>query len=140
MTARMPSRILPSVGRDGTVVIAASALRSLDYGFLSVFLGVYLSLLDFSALQAGLLFSALLGGGTPSNEVARWPAEGLRAYRKAVEPAAQKLLSEARGRLDIDALTTVLGRYFSTESAIPAAVALAEIHLESGRPAQARMI
>ena len=75
-----------------------------------------------------------------NHEVARWPAEGLSAYRKAVEPAAQKLLSEARGRLDVEALTTVLGRYFSTESAIPAADALAEIHLESGRPAQARMI
>ena len=73
-------------------------------------------------------------------EVARWPAEGLSAYREAVEPAAQRLLSEAMARLDVEALTILLGRYFSTETAIPAADTLAEIHLESGRPAQARMI
>ena len=88
MTARMPSRILPSVGRDGTVVIAASALRSLDYGFLSVFLGVYLSLLDFSALQAGLVFSAIMGGGTLSNAVASWRGDTIGRRRMLVVMAA----------------------------------------------------
>ncbi len=75
-----------------------------------------------------------------NHEIARWPAEGLSAYREATEPAAQKMLSQAMGRLDVEALTTVLGRYFSTASAVLAADALAEIHLECGRPAQARMI
>ena len=45
--------VVPAVDRDGRTVIAAAAVRSLDYGFLSVFLGVYLSQLDFSASQAG---------------------------------------------------------------------------------------
>ncbi len=75
-----------------------------------------------------------------NHEIARLPAEGLSAYRKAVEPAAQQMLSEAMARIEVETLTTVLGRYFSTKSAILAADALAEIHLESGRPAQARII
>ena len=81
MTVRRLSGIMPSVGRDGAVVIAASALRSLDYGFLSVFLGVYLSLLDFSVFQAGLVFSAIMGGGTLSNAVASWRGDTIGRKR-----------------------------------------------------------
>jgi len=60
---------LPAVNRDGKVVIAAASVRSLGYGFMSVFLGVYLDLLEFTPLQAGLVFSAIMAGGalsTPS--------------------------------------------------------------------------
>lgn len=87
MIARTWSGILPRVGRDGIVVIVASALRSLDYGFLSVFLGVYLSLLDFSALQAGLVFSAIMGGGTLSNAIASWRGDRLGRRRMLVAMA-----------------------------------------------------
>ncbi|MDP6451778.1 MAG: MFS transporter [SAR202 cluster bacterium] len=81
MTSRFSTRLMPSVGRDGAVVIAASALRSLDYGFLSVFLGVYLSLLDFSVFQAGLVFSAIMGGGTLSNAIASWRGDTIGRKR-----------------------------------------------------------
>ncbi|HBJ32899.1 MAG TPA: hypothetical protein DDY93_16210 [Dehalococcoidia bacterium] len=81
MAVRISSRIFPSMDRDGAVVIAASALRSLDYGFLSVFLGVYLSILDFSVLQAGLVFSAIMGGGTLSNAIASWRGDTIGRKR-----------------------------------------------------------
>lgn len=70
------------------MVIAASALRSLDYGFFSVFLGVYLSLLDFSAIQAGLVFSAIMGGGTLSNAIASWRGDTIGRRRMLLVMAA----------------------------------------------------
>lgn len=66
----MLSRIAPQVGRDGNIIIAAAALRTLDYGFISVFLGVYLTLLEFSALQAGIVFSGIMLGSALSNLLA----------------------------------------------------------------------
>ena len=62
--------MLPQVGRDGNIVIAAAALRTLDYGFISVFLGVYLALLDFNALQAGFVYGAIMLGSGLSNLLA----------------------------------------------------------------------
>ena len=44
----------------------------MDYGFISVFLGVYLDLLEFTPFEAGLVFSAIMGGGALSNLVAGW--------------------------------------------------------------------
>ena len=73
--------VVPAVDRDGRTVIAAAAVRSLDYGFLSVFLGVYLSQLDFSASQAGLVFSAIMAGGTISNVVASWKGDTIGRRR-----------------------------------------------------------
>ena len=73
--------VVPSVDRDGRTVIAAAAVRSLDYGFLSVFLGVYLSQLEFSAFQAGLVFSAIMAGGTISNVVASWKGDAIGRRR-----------------------------------------------------------
>ena len=66
----MLSRIAPRIGRDGNIIIAAAALRTLDYGFISVFLGVYLTLLEFTALQAGIVFSGIMLGSALSNLLA----------------------------------------------------------------------
>lgn len=69
----MLTRLTPRIGRDGGVIIAAASLRSLDYGFISVFLGVYLTLLEFTAVQAGFVFSAIMAGSMLSNLIAsRW--------------------------------------------------------------------
>ncbi len=80
--------IVPSVSRDGNVVLVAAAIRSLDYGFLSVFLGVYLSVLDFSPVQAGLVFSATMVGGTLSNVVASWRGDAIGRRRLLLVMAA----------------------------------------------------
>ena len=75
------SRILPKVGRDGNIIIAAAALRTLDYGFISVFLGVYLTLLEFSVVQAGLVFSAIMAGSALSNTLASWKGDTIGRRR-----------------------------------------------------------
>ena len=77
----MLSRLLPSVGRDGNIIIAAAALRTLDYGFISVFLGVYLTLLEFSVVQAGLVFSAIMAGSALSNTLASWKGDTIGRKR-----------------------------------------------------------
>ena len=77
----MLSRALPSVGRDGNIVIAAAALRTLDYGFISVFLGVYLNLLEFSVVQAGIVFSAIMAGSALSNILASWKGDTIGRKR-----------------------------------------------------------
>ena len=90
----MLSRILPQVGRDGNIIIAAAALRTLDYGFISVFLGVYLTLLDFSVVQAGLVFSAIMAGSGLSNALASWKGDTIGRKRMFV---AMSLLMVAGG-------------------------------------------
>ena len=80
--------IIPSLNRDGKIVILASAARSFDYGFLSVFLGVYLEKLDFSVWQAGLVFSAIMAGGALSNAVASWRGDRIGRRRMLVGMAA----------------------------------------------------
>jgi MFS family permease len=48
--------------RDGSLILWARSLRTFGYGFLSVVLGVYLSLINLDAVQIGSLFTiALLG-------------------------------------------------------------------------------
>ena len=76
------------MNRDGHVVIAAAAVRSFGYGFLSVFLGVYLDLLEFTPLQAGIVFSAIMAGGTLSNVVATWRGDAIGRRRMLVTMAA----------------------------------------------------
>ncbi len=49
--------------RDGYLLLAARSLRMLSYGFLSVILALYLSVVGFSALQIGTLFTVALAGG-----------------------------------------------------------------------------
>ena len=66
------------------MIIAASSIRTLDYGFLSVFLGVYLSLLEFSALQAGLVFSGIMAGSALSNLLASWRGDTIGRRRLLV--------------------------------------------------------
>lgn len=77
----MFSRLMPSVGRDGNLIIAAAALRTLDYGFISVFLGVYLTLLEYSVVQAGLVFSAIMAGSALSNTLASWKGDTIGRKR-----------------------------------------------------------
>lgn len=76
------------MNRDGKIVILASAVRSLDYGFLSVFLGVYLVKLEFSPFQATLVFSAIMAGGALSNVVAGWRGDRIGRRRMLVGMAA----------------------------------------------------
>ena len=77
----MLSHVLPSMGRDGNIIVAAAALRTLDYGFISVFLGVYLTLLEFSVVQAGLVFSAIMAGSALSNMLASWKGDAIGRKR-----------------------------------------------------------
>ncbi len=84
MLATLRERLVPPLNRDGRLVIAASAVRALDYGFLSIFLGVYLSLLDFSALQAGLVFGSNMAGGALSNVVFTWRGDAIGRRRMLV--------------------------------------------------------
>ena len=77
----MLTRVLPQVGRNGNIIIAAAALRTLDYGFISVFLGVYLTLLEFSVVQAGLVFSAIMAGSALSNMLASWKGDTIGRKR-----------------------------------------------------------
>ena len=79
--------IIPTVERNGQVVVIASAIRSLDYGFISVFLGVYLDLLDFSPIQLGIVLSAVMAGGTLSNIVASWRGDTIGRRRMLVAMA-----------------------------------------------------
>ena len=69
------------------MVVIASAIRSLDYGFISVFLGVYLDLLDFSPLQLGIVLSAIMAGGALSNIVASWKGDAIGRRRMLVAMA-----------------------------------------------------
>ncbi len=75
---------IPTLNRDGKLVFAASAVRALDYSFLSVFLGVYLNLLDFTVFQAGIVFSAIMAGGALSNIVAVWKGDAIGRRRMLV--------------------------------------------------------
>ena len=85
---RIIRSVIPTVNRDGQVVIAAAAVRSLGYGFLSVFLGVYLDLLEFTVVQAGLVFSAIMAGGTLSNIIASWRGDAIGRRRMLIVMAA----------------------------------------------------
>lgn len=80
--------VLPAVNRDGKIVIAAASVRSLGYGFMSVFLGVYLDLLEFTPLQAGFVFSAIMAGGALSNVVASWRGDAIGRRRMLIGMAA----------------------------------------------------
>lgn len=84
----MLSRIAPRIGRDGNIIVAAAALRTLDYGFISVFLGVYLTLLEFSALQAGIVFSGIMLGSALSNLLATLWGDRIGRRRLLVAMAA----------------------------------------------------
>ena len=95
MLATLRERLVPPLNRDGRLIITASAVRSLDYGFLSIFLGVYLSLLDYSALQAGLVFSSIMAGGALSNVVCTWWGDAIGRRRMLVAMSVLMVLGGA---------------------------------------------
>ncbi len=84
--------VFPKVNRDGRLVIAASSVRALDYSFLSIFLGVYLTFLDFSAIQAGIVISGIMAGGALSNLVATWRGDTIGRKRMLVGMSALMVL------------------------------------------------
>ena len=63
--------------------------------------------------------------------LAKWPAEGINAYRSQYEAPAAALI-EAAVRDDSGALQTVLDTYFITEAAKIAGLKLIDLHMESG--------
>ncbi len=73
-------------------------------------------------------------------EIPKWPLEGLSAYRRRFEPAAQRLFEEALDHLDLEKITELFGYYYCTATAIQAADILAQAHLENGRFGEARSI
>ena len=85
-------QLLPPLDFDGKLVVSAYAVRALDYGFLSVFLGVYVSLLGLTALQAGLVFSGIMAGGALSNAVAVWKGDTIGRRRMLVVMSAMMAL------------------------------------------------
>ena len=84
--------VFPRVNRDGKLVIAASSVRALDYSFLSIFLGVYLTFLEFSAIQAGMVISGIMAGGALSNLVATWRGDAIGRKRMLVGMSALMVL------------------------------------------------
>lgn len=53
--------------RNGRLVIVTMALRSLDYSFFAVFLGIHLNMLALSELQVGIVISSVMLGSALSN-------------------------------------------------------------------------
>lgn len=91
---RLPST-LSWLDRNGKLVVAASAVRSVDYSFLAAFLGVYLSLLDFTALEAGIVFSGIMAGAAISNVVASWKGDAIGRRRMLVLMSALMVVGGA---------------------------------------------
>ena len=104
----MLSRLLPRVGRDGNIIIAAATLRTLDYGFISVFLGVYLTLLDFSVVQAGLVFSAIMAGSALSNTLASWKGDTIGRKRMFIAMAVLMVAGGAAFSISSDFIVLML--------------------------------
>jgi outer membrane protein assembly factor BamB len=63
--------------------------------------------------------------------LAKWPADGLVAYKARFEPAAQALLDQA-GRDDIASLHKAFSLYFATDAGKAAGLRLIDAYLESG--------
>lgn len=76
--------LLVPLGKDAKLVLAACAVRSLDYSLLSVFLGIYLNFLNFSPIQAGLVFGSIMAGAGLSNVVASWRGDMIGRKRMLV--------------------------------------------------------
>ena len=55
--------MMPELSRDGWLLLAASGMRNVAYGFLSVVLGLYLAELAFTPPEIGAIFAAALAGG-----------------------------------------------------------------------------
>ena len=72
--------------------------------------------------------------------MARWPADGLRAYRNRFEAPAADRLAAATARDDFATLNEVYQRYFITDAGKRAALRLIDLYLESGEFAAAAWI
>lgn len=70
--------------------------------------------------------------------VARWPAEGLAAYRERMDGVAAALLAEATRERSAAKLRRVATEYRMTHSGDDALLALADLALEQGHTATAR--
>jgi outer membrane protein assembly factor BamB/TolA-binding protein len=64
--------------------------------------------------------------------LAKWPADGLRAYRNRYESNAAELLGTAATRDDYATLNSVYQRYFITDAGKSAGQRLVDLYLESG--------
>ena len=73
-------------------------------------------------------------------QVCAWPEAGIRAYRAKYEPAADRLYREALDKRDPAGLARVTRFYPATATARRAAVALADIHAQSGQLRRAKRL
>lgn len=73
----MNGLILTWLSDDGKLILAGRIIRTFGYGFLSVILSIYLSLVGFSGVQVGLILSASLINGILFNLIASFYADKL---------------------------------------------------------------
>jgi outer membrane protein assembly factor BamB/tetratricopeptide (TPR) repeat protein len=73
---------------------------------------------------------------TVQEQMARWPGEGLAAYRAAVGSRAADALAAANPR-DVGALESIFWNYFPTDAGKSAGLALLDLNLEAGQFAAA---
>jgi outer membrane protein assembly factor BamB/tetratricopeptide (TPR) repeat protein len=71
-------------------------------------------------------------GERVQERLAKWPQEGLDAYRTAYGQTAADLLAAA-GRDDLPALDNVFRTYFITDAGKSAGIRLMDVHLEAGQ-------
>ncbi|MCG8408792.1 MAG: PQQ-binding-like beta-propeller repeat protein [Phycisphaerales bacterium] len=67
-----------------------------------------------------------------NERIARWPAEGLGAYRAAFGKAADVALTEARRKTDFKTLVKIADTYYATRAGALALDAAAELAIEQG--------
>ena len=102
---------------DATAIsfVAAAALRTLDYGFISVFLGVYLTLLEFSAVQAGLVFSGIMAGSALSNTLASWKGDAIGRKRLFIMMSVLMVVGGALFSVSTDVVVLMLIGLFAVD-------------------------
>jgi len=88
-----PNRLLPSLDRNGRLVVAARALRSFGFGLNSVALGLYLAGIGLPGTDIGLILSAAFVGALALTVViAGW---GDRIGRRRLLMAGSALMATA---------------------------------------------
>jgi MFS family permease len=73
----MNLRILTWLSDDGRLILVARIIRTFGYGFLSVILSIYLTLIGFNGVQVGLILSTSLINGILFNVIASYYADKL---------------------------------------------------------------
>lgn len=71
----MNFRFLTWLSDDGRLILAARIIRTFGYGFLSVILSIYLTLIGFNGLQVGLILSTSLINSILFNVIASYYAD-----------------------------------------------------------------